>query len=62
MAQTKKFKTAGDTRVSVYLPDRPYPVEIAGDETYETTDKTEIAVLKGTPEVVEVKETAKKGK
>jgi hypothetical protein len=60
MAQTKKFKTAGDTRISVYVADRPYPIEIAGDGTYETSDKAEIAALKGTPEVVEIK--AKKGK
>lgn len=51
----RRFKTAGDTGISVYITGRPVPLRLEATGTYTTEDPAEIDALQGTPEVVEVK-------
>lgn len=61
MAQTKKFKSNTGSPVHIYRPDSPDVIEVPYYAPhYETSDKTEIAALKASPEVDEVKTKRKK--
>lgn len=51
----RRFKTAGDTGISVYITGRPDPLRLEGTGTYTTEDPAEIEALQGSPDVVEVK-------
>lgn len=57
MAQRKprRFKTVGETGISVYIMGRPEPLRLEATGTYTTENPAEIEALQGTPEVVEVK-------
>ncbi len=50
-----KFKSAHETGVSIYIPQKPNPLRI--DAIYETDDRDEVRALKASPDVVEIKET-----
>ena len=51
----RRFKTAGDTGVTLFITGRPEPLHLAQSGTYTTDDPQEIEALQGSPEVVEVK-------
>lgn len=56
MAKSKSFKSTTGYPVTVYVTDASgssRPVRV--DDTYETSDKDEIAALEGSPEVTEAK-------
>lgn len=55
----KKFKTNGDTGVSIYIPGRGGPIRVEPDQPFETDDKAEIDALKNSSHVSEVKDTKK---
>lgn len=57
MPKARKFKASSGGHVSIYVPWRPTPIEILEGGTYETDDKAELEALKGSPEVVEVKDS-----
>jgi hypothetical protein len=53
--KARRFKTTGDTGISVYVTGRPDPLRLEATGTYTTDDPAEIDALQGTPEVTEVK-------
>jgi hypothetical protein len=53
--KARRFKTAGDTGISVYVQGRPDPLRLEGSGTYTTDDPQELEALQGSPDVVEVK-------
>jgi hypothetical protein len=59
MPNVKRFQTRSGGHVSIYVPWRNTPIEIMEGGTYETDDRRELEALKGSPEVVEVKEAAR---
>lgn len=52
-----KFRSAHETGVSIYIPQKPTPLRIDG--TYETDDRDEVRALKASPDVIEIKETGR---
>ena len=54
--KARKFRSASDTPVSVYVPGRPDPIRVEPDRTYKTDDEAEAEALAGSPEVRELDE------
>lgn len=59
MAKARTFKSNTGSPVRIFVFDLPEPIEVS-HEGYETSDEREIDALKGSPEVVEVRQSRKK--
>lgn len=55
MAKAHRFKLNRDTGISIHVPGRGEPLRLDPGSHYTTEDKVEIAALKGSTDVTEVK-------